>query len=281
LFSFSACAKEENASLPKVADYDSDAVSAERKNLKLGVVSGPYGDMFMEAIFPFLKKKGYKVELVYYNDFIRPNLAMAEKEVDLNMFQHSRYLNDFKFDRDLDLMPIVEIPTASMGIFSKRYQSINSLGRGITVSIPDDNTNLSRALRVLNAANVITLDPSIDMARAAVKDIISNPYRIQFTLVAAQNLVRSLDTVDASVINGNFAISGGLNLASALYNEVLNEGYVNIIAVRTEDLGQQFVRDIIDIAYLPEYVNMMMDTRGKYAGFQRPRYFYDIAKKGR
>lgn len=278
LIFFGACLREEVIVLPRVSDYDTDVTVVQRKNLKLGVVPGPYGDMFMDAIMPQLRQKGYTVELVFYNDFVRPNLAMAEGEIDLNMFQHSQYLNNFKFEHDLDLTAIAEIPTVSMGIYSRRFRSINNLGNNITVSIPSDATNLARALRVLNAANVITLNPSIDMARATVNDIISNPHRMNFVFVNAQDLVSSLALYDVSVINGNFAIAGGLNPADALYNEALAEGFVNIIAVRTEDLGQQFVRDIIDITYSDEFVRIITDPARMYAGFQRPRYFFGITR---
>jgi D-methionine transport system substrate-binding protein len=234
--------------------------------------------MFVEAIQPALRQKGYGLELVYYDDFIQPNIALANSNIDLNMFQHNTYLNDFKVQHDLDLAAIVEIPTASMGVFSRRFPSINALRAGLTVAIPNDNTNRARALRVLSSANLVTLNPSVDSARVTEADIISNPYRMSFTLIPAQNLVNSLASHDIAVINGNFALSGGLSLGEALYNEVLAENYINVIAVRTEDLGQAFVRDILEAAYSPEYVRIMVATEGNYAGFQRPRYFFEINK---
>jgi len=282
MFIFTASVpKRENITMPVVADYDSDTEAAERKNLKLGVVPGPYGDMFMETIQPLLAQLGYTTELVYYDDFIRPNFALANKEIDLNMFQHHRYLNSFKFENDLDLTAIAEIPTASMGVFSKRYKSIDDLEEGITVSIPDDSTNLSRALKVLDAAKIIVLNPSIDMARATQNDIVHNPYKVVFTPVEAHYLVKSLELCNLSVINGNFAISGGLNLSEALYNEVLTESYINVIAVRTEDLSEQFVKDIIYAVRSREYVDVIVDADGKYVGFQRPRYFFGVMGRQR
>ena len=278
---FTSCLERQSISLPLIADYDSDMVREERKNLKIGVVPGPYGDLYLEIIQPLLAANGYTAELVHYNDFIRPNFALAEYETDLNIFQHYQYLNNFKLENDLDLSAIAEIPTVSMGIFSSRYRSLNALGNGITVSIPNDSTNRSRALRVLNAANVITLNPAADMARVDIIDIVSNPRNLRFIQLDAQALVNSLDSVGLSVINGNFAIAGGLNPSAALYNEVLAEGYVNLIAVRTEDLDNQFVRDIIDVVRSDIYIDMVIDVNGKYSGFQRPRYFFDILGKRR
>ena len=273
-----SCQEQELPNLPALADYDLTTNSVARKNLKIGLAPGPYGDMYMDLIQPLLAPMGYTAELIYYNDYIRPNFALAEGEVDLNMFQHYRYLNDFKMANDLYLTAITEIPTASMGVFSRRYRSLNELRGGAIATIPNDSTNRSRALRVLDAAKVITLNPSIDMARAEISDIISNPYNLRFVELLAQDLVQSLDTYDISVINGNFAISGGLNFSAALYVESLAENYYNIIAVRTEDLAEQFVKDIIDAVRSEKYVSMVLQPGGKYTGFPRPRYFFSIAQ---
>ena len=274
LISLSACSKDEEVILPLVADYEYPAI-VERKNLKVGVVSGPYGDMFLEGIMPSLQKMGYTATLVYYDDFTSPNFAMARNEIDLNIFQHYAYLNSFKFEHDIALSAISEIPTISMGIYSNRYNSIDELSAGFAVSIPNDSTNLARALRVLESAGLLRLDPFIDKSKAVINDVVSNPLRIRFVLIEAHNLVSTLNRYDVSVINGNFAISNGLNLSDALYNEVLAENYINVIAVRTEDLRSQFVRDIIDVIHSNEYKEIIINPDGKYIDFQYPRSFLD------
>ncbi|MCL2066146.1 MAG: MetQ/NlpA family ABC transporter substrate-binding protein [Treponema sp.] len=278
LIFLASCREREMVTLPVLADYESAANGTVRKNLKIGLSPGPYGDMYLDLIQPLLAPLGYTAELIYYNDFIRPNLALAEGGVDLNMFQHYRYLNNFKMEHDLSLTAITEIPTASMGIFSRRFRTIGALRNGAVATIPDDSTNRSRALRVLDAAKIITLNPSIDMARADMGDIISNPLNIRFVQLEAQRLVESLGTNDFSVINGNFAISGGLNFSDALYVEALAESYYNVIAVRTEDLTEQFVRDIIAAVRSERYVSMVTEPGGKYAGFPRPRYFLGMTR---
>ena len=246
---------------------------AERKNLKLGVAAGPYGAMFMDTILPFLATKGYTVELVEYGDFIQPNMALSNYEVDLNMFQHYRYLNSFKFEHDLDLSAIAEIPTVSMGVFSSRFRTLEDIGVRSTVAIPDDATNLARALRVLETAGVVTIDPLIDKSRATVADLTRNLKELEFVLAPANELVSMLSQNGVAVINGNFAFAGGLNISDALYNEVLLEGYVNVIAVRTEDLGRQFVQDILDVIHSDDFQNAIVRSDSKYNGFQRPLYF--------
>ena len=246
---------------------------AERRNLRLGIAAGPYGDMFMEMIMPFLEPKGYRVELVLYDDFVKPNMALSNYEVDMNMFQHYRYLNNFKFEHDLDLSAIAEIPTVSMGVFSTRYATLDDIRDGAVVAIPDDATNLARALRVLESAGLITIDARIDKSRATVEDLSRNQKNLAFTLIPANQLVSALPDNDVAVINGNFAFAGGLNISGALYNEILLEGYVNVIAVRTEDLGRQFVQDILDVIHSDDFKNAIVDSNSKYNGFQLPLFF--------
>ena len=253
------------------AAYSID-LPAERLNLVLGVAAGPYGDMFMESITPALATKGYTVNVVVYNDFIQPNMALANNEIDLNMFQHTQYLNNFKLEHDLDLSAIAEIPTVSMGVFSDIYANLDEIETGAVVAIPDDATNLARALRVLESAGVITLDPQIDKSRATENDISRNQRGLVFVKVPATELVEALSDNDMAVVNGNFAFAGGLDIAGALYNEVLQEGYINVIAVRTEDLPRQFVRDIIDIINSQGFRDFITEPGGKFNGFQRPRY---------
>ena len=180
-----SCIKRETVNLPALADYDLGGNGIARKSLKIGLAPGPYGDMYMDLIQPLLAPMGYSAELIYYNDYIEPNFALANGEVDLNIFQHYRYLNDFKMANDLYLTAITEIPTASMGVFSRQYRSLNDLRNSAVVTIPNDSTNRARALRVLDAAKVITLNPSIDMARADVSDIITNPRNIRFIQLVA------------------------------------------------------------------------------------------------
>ena len=278
LLLMTACRERQTIYVPTATDYEFVSIT-ERKDLKVGVVAGPYGDMFTEAILPSLEKIGYTASLVYYNDFTSPNIALAQNEIDLNIFQHYAYLNSFKFENDLALSAISEIPTISMGIYSHRYKTINELNTGITVSIPSDSTNLARALRVLESADIIRLNPFIDKSKATINDISFNPRRIRIVPIEAHNLVEALRLNDLSVINGNFAISNGLNPSDALYNETLAENYINVIAVRTEDLSAQFVRDIIYVLHSNEYKQVIINPNGKYVDFQYPRSFMDRLRR--
>jgi len=127
-------------------NLDKSAVSSKTTVLKVGGCAGLYGDMFKEAIESFLEKLGYKIKIVEFSDYVQPNNALGEKEIDLNIFQHFTYLKKFSVENSLDLTYITEIPTAAMGVFSKEYNSIENIKNGAPVAILNDDTNLSYAI---------------------------------------------------------------------------------------------------------------------------------------
>ncbi|HEX2925329.1 MAG TPA: MetQ/NlpA family ABC transporter substrate-binding protein, partial [Ruminiclostridium sp.] len=203
------------------------------KEIKFGVAPGPYGDMAKLAIQPELEKRGYTVKIVEFSDYVQPDLALGNGEINVNLFQHSVYLENFAKEHKLELSPIISVPTASMGIFSKKYKKIEEVPSGATVTIPNDVPNLARALRFLVQVNLIKLKPDIDLTKASEKDIAENPKNLKFTPAEAAQLPRTLDSAGVSIINGNYAISAGLSLSDAVAKEKLTEPYKNIIAVRT------------------------------------------------
>lgn len=243
---------------------------ADENTIRVGVCAGPYGDMFKDAIEPALEEEGYSVEITEFSDYVQPNNALAENEIDVNMFQHSTYLEQFSEEHSLELSYITEIPTAAMGVFSNKYSTIEEAADGATVAIPNDDTNLSRALRVLAQTGIITINPDIDASKATVNDISENPKNLQFTEVSAEILPSVLDSTDFAVINGNYALSAGLKLSDAVYNEQLAEGYFNVIAVRTEDVESEFAKDIVEIVHSDEFRAVIEDENNQYSAFARP-----------
>ncbi len=246
------------------------SANANKNTIRVGVCAGPYGDMFKEAIQPQLEAKGYTVKITEFSDYVQPNNALAENEIDVNLFQHSTYLKKFSKEHSLELSDITEVPTAGMGVFSNSYNSVDEAANGAKVAIPNDDTNLSRALRVLVQTEIITINPDIDASKATVDDISENPKNLQFTEVSAEILPSVLDSTDFAVINGNYAIGAGLNLSDAVYNEQLGEGYFNVIAVRTSDVDEQFAKDITAIVHTDEFRKVIEDENKQYTAFARP-----------
>lgn len=263
VLSISGCAKQKE-------DAPAGADNGAPTTLKVGFCPGPYGDMWKTAIAPQLEEKGYKFQYIEFSDYVQPNNALANKEIDVNLFQHSIYLRNFSTEHKLDLSPVTEVPTAGMGIWSNTTKSLKEVADGATVTIPNDETNQARGLRVLEAAGLITLKADTDKAKAIPEDIDKNPHSLKIVPTEAAQLPRTLDSADLAVINGNFAISAGLDFSAALFNETLAEGYVNVIAVRTEDISAQFVADIKDAATNDTFKSIIEDPNGIFYTFQKP-----------
>jgi len=263
LFTFAGCSN--------TTDTTSDGSSSkDTVKLKVGFCPGPYSDLWKTAIAPQLEEKGYTFEYVEFSDYVQPNNALANKEIDVNLFQHSTYLKNFSTEHGLELSLVTEVPTAGMGIWSNTIASIEEVKNGATVTIPNDETNQARGLRVLEAAGLIKLKDGIDKSKATPADISENLHELEIVPTEAAQLPRTLDSADLAVINGNFAISAGLDLADALYKEILAEGYVNVITVRTEDINNQFAKDIKEAATNDTFKSIIDDTTGAFYTFQRP-----------
>lgn len=250
-----------------------------QKKITFGVSPGPYGDMIRDAIKPGLEKRGYAVEIKEFSDWIQPNLALNNKEIDANMFQHRLYLEKFSTDKGLKLSQLIKIPTAGMGIYSRKINGKTAeelkvaIKTGDEITLPNDPTNMARALRFLEKANLITLKSSIDVAKASEKDIDQNPYGLKIAPVEAAQLPRTLDSVALSVIPGNYAISAGISLSSAIILEELTEDLKNIIAVRTEDLDKQYAKDIKEVVESEDFQKVIEDQQHMFKGFQKPDWY--------
>lgn len=249
------------------------ASSNEKKDITFGVAPGPYGDMVKLAIQPELEKKGYKVKITEFSDYVQPNIALSNKEIDVNVFQHQVYLDSFAKEHNLNLVSIKNIPTASMGIFSKKYKKLDELKDGDTVSLPNDVPNLARGLRFLQQAGVITLKKDVDLTKVSEKDIDQNPKNLKFTPVEAAQLPRTLESSAVAIINGNYAISSGLSLSSAVAKEKLTEEYKNVIAIRTEDKDSQFAKDILEIVQSEAFKKVILDDKNIFKDFDFPDWF--------
>ena len=250
-----------------------------QKKILAGFSPGPYADMFRYAIKPGLEKKGYTVEIKEFSDWIQPNLALNNKEIDINIFQHKVYMEKFSSDKNLTLSQLIKVPTAGMGIYSRKItaKSAEELSKSIKpgdeITLPNDPTNMARALRFLAKVNLITLKPDTDAAKASEKDIDKNPYSLRFAPVEAAQLPRTLDSVALSVVPGNYAIAAGIKLSSAIVLEELSEDMKNIIAVRTDNLDAQFAKDIKEIVESENFKAVIQDPNQIFVSFQKPDWY--------
>ena len=249
------------------------------KTIVFGVAPGPYGDLIKVAIQPGLEKKGYKVVLKEFSDYVQPNLALSNNSIDANLFQHRLYLEKFSADKGLQLSPVINVPTAGLGIYSHKITTLDQLKKGDVVTLANDPTNLARALRFLAKEGLLTFKKDIDPVQASEKDIDGNPRGLVFKPLEAAQLPRTLDSATLAVVNGNFAIAAGLKLADALKLETLDESIKNLVAVKTADLNKPFVQDIKQVIESPEFLATVEDPKYPFKDFQKPEWL--AAKAGK
>ena len=250
--------------------------NSDPHTIVFGVAPGPYGDMVKQAIAPSLKEKGYKVVVREFSDYVQPNMALANGSIDANLFQHSLYFTKFTADKGLKLTKLLTVPTAGMGFYSRQVKSLDELKKGDIVTLSNDPTNLARGLRFLSSLKLITIKENIDPTKASERDIASNPKGLVFKPLEAAQLPRTLDSVTASLVNGNFAIAAGLDLNSALAQEHLDENLKNIIAVRSEDADKPFAKDIVAVVESPAYRAVIDDPKNVYNAFQKPDWMTPV-----
>ena len=245
----------------------------ESKEIRFGFSPGPYRDLAEQGIKPGLEQKGYKVSIVQFQDWVQPNLGLANKEVDVNIFQHGLYLEKFSNDRGLKLSPVIRIPTAGLGLYSSKIKSLDQLKKGDEITISQDPTNLARSLRFLQKAGLIKLKPEIDQTKATEHDIAENPKGLVFTPLDAAQIPRSLGSATIAVAAGNFAIAAGLKLSDAIVLETLDDSIKIVVAVRTEDLDKQYVKDIKEVVESEAFHKVASDPKNIFASFQAPDWY--------
>lgn len=234
--------QKESAPAASAASADN---GAEKKEIVFGTTVGDFGDMVKDQIQPALEKKGYKVKLVEFTDYVRPNLALAEGELDINIFQHKPYLDDFKKEHKLDITEAFQVPTAPLGLYPGKLKSLDDVKEGSSVSAPNDPSNFARALVMLNELGWVKLKDGINPLTASKADIAENLKNIKIVELEAAQLPRSRADVDFAVVNGNYAMSSGMKLTETLFQEP-SFAYVNWSAVRTADKDSQWLKDVTE-----------------------------------
>lgn len=231
------CGDEKKTAAP--APKDSRAVT-----LKVGVSPVPHAEI-LGAVKDKLAKEGINVEIIEFTDYVQPNLALNDKNLDANYFQHKPYLDEFVWSRNLKLVSAGAIHLEPMSVFSKKIKDLKDLPDGARVAIPNDPTNGGRALLVLQSAGLIKLRDGA-LITATPQDITENKKNLQFSELEAPQLPRSLEDADISVININFALEAKLNPKDAIFTESSDSPYANIVAVREGDENRPEIKKLIE-----------------------------------
>ena len=250
-------------------DTAGSSSSSAAKTLKVGATAVPHAEI-LEAVKPVLEKDGVKLEIVEFNDYVQPNLALNDKELDANFFQHKPYLDNFMEEhKDVKLKSAFGVHIEPMGIYSKKVTDLKDLKDGASVSIPNDPTNGGRALLLLEKAGLLKLKAGVG-EKATVQDVVENPKNLKFQEVEAAQVPRTLEDVDAAIINSNFAMQVNLNpTKDTLFMEDSTSPYVNIVAVRAGDENRPEIQALIKALKSDEVKKFIED---KYKGAVVPAF---------
>ncbi len=246
-----------------------DKASAKSKEIKFGATAGPYSDMLKKAIVPGLEEKGYKVEVVEFSDYIQPNKALDNGDIQANLFQNSIYLASFTKENNMDLSPLISVPTAPMGIYSNTYKSLDEVKVGATLTLPNDPTNAARALNTLRDEGLIKINEDADPITVSEKDITENKKNLKFQPIEAGQLPRSVDSADLAAVPGNFALAAKMDLLKALALENMLDPYRNIVAVKTDNKDSQLAKDIKAVVESDNFVKVIDE---QFKGFGKPEW---------
>jgi D-methionine transport system substrate-binding protein len=239
------------------------ATSALAETIKVGVTPGEHAQI-MEKVKEIAAKKGLDVEILEFSDYVVPNQALADGDINANSFQHQPYLDNQVADRGFDLVSVGTTITTPMGVYSKKVKSLDELKDGASIAIPNDPTNGGRALLVLASKGIIKVNPAVGLKVTPI-DITENPKNIQFSELDAAQLPRSLDDVDAAVINTNYAMEAGLHpKTDAIAIEGEKSPYANVIAVKSADKDAPWVKTLVE-SYHDDSIRSFINTQFKGA----------------
>ena len=265
--SFAACGKAEPTGTTAGAtgsDTQTEAQADAKANvvLKVGANITPHSEI-LEVAKPILAEQGITLEIVKLEDSITPNTGVIEGSLDANYFQHVPYLEQFNKENNSSLVSVGAVHYEPFGIYAGKTKDLKDLPDGAIVAVPNNVTNEARALLLLAQEGIIKLKDDAGI-NATVEDIVENPKNIKFKELAPEQLVAALPDVDVAVINGNYAIEGGLHVSQALAVEA-NDGlaaqtYGNIIATSAEKANDPAIKKLVEVLQGPEVSKYIKET---------------------
>lgn len=254
-FGLTACGSEDSAS---------SASSDTSGPLVVAASPVPHAEILNYVKDNLAKKAGLDLEVKEFTDYVTPNTATEDGSVGANYFQNQPYLDDFNKKNGTHIVPVVTVHLEPLGLYSNKVKSADALKSGATIAVPNDSVNEARALKLLDANGIITLKDGVGND-ATPADITKNPKNIEFKELEAAQTPRSLDDVDAAVINGNYAIEADLKPAEdALVLESAKDNpYGNFLAVKDGSEDDPRVKKLAELLTSDEVKKFIED---KYAG---------------
>ena len=248
------------------ANASANNASAVSQTITVGATPVPHAEI-LEFVKADLANEGFELVVKEFNDYVQPNLATDSGELDANFFQHIPYLEEFNKNKGTALVSVAGIHLEPMGVYSRKHSSFTIVSDGVSIAVPNDPTNESRALDIIAKTGVVTFKES---ALKTPLDIVSNPKNIVFKELEAAQMPRALDDTDFAVINSNFAMAAGLKPTEhSLVMEDKSSPYVNVLVVKAGNEESAKTKALIK-ALRSEKVKAFIDE--KYQGAVVPAF---------
>jgi D-methionine transport system substrate-binding protein len=243
---------------------DKDSPSAEETKGKITVAASPTPHaQILAQVKDVLTEQGYELEVVEFTDYVQPNLVVDAGDVDANFFQHQPYLDNFNEENNTRLVSIAPVHYEPLAIYAGKSADLSNVPDGAAIAVPNDTTNEARALLLLETNGLIKLKEGAGFA-ATKNDIAENPHNIEIVELEAAQVSRVIDEVDFVVLNGNYALDAGLNVADAVAKEEQEseaaQTYANIIAVKEGNEEREDIKALIEALKSDEVKQYINDT---------------------
>lgn len=237
--------------------------AAGATKLVVGASPSPHAEI-LEAVRDQLSQQGIELEIEEFTDYVMPNKALENGDLDANFFQHKPYLDNFNAENGTKLVSAGAIHFEPLGIYAGTTSDLSQVPDGAKVAVPNDPTNEARALQLLQAQGLLTLAEGSGL-NATVLDIVENPYNLEISELEAAQLPRVLSSLDFAVINGNYAVDAGITDQVIVTEDKESEAaqtYGNIIAVREGDESRPEIQALVKALQSEECRSFIEETYG-------------------
>ncbi|WP_042347379.1 MetQ/NlpA family ABC transporter substrate-binding protein [Bacillus massiliigorillae] len=241
---------------------ETSSESKEKKTILVATSPGPYSELFLKAIKPILEEKGYTIKDKQFSELLQADVALSEGEVDLNVDQHSAYMNNFNENKNAKLVSLTPIPTVLAGIFPGRKASLDNVKKGDVIGIPNDPSNAARGYALLQKAKLIKLKDGIELVKATAEDVVQNPYNLKIVEMDSATIPRSLTDLDYGVIPGSIVYASKLDAKTSLLSEDILKKFELVAVVNVTNKDTNWAKAVIN-AYQSKEFKQYMEKHNK------------------
>ncbi len=271
VLSLAACGKTETAATTAAQaaesqDTQADSTEAaadttgDKKEIVYGKSQGPYTELFEAAIVPILEKEGYTVKGVDFSDLQTADIGLNDGDVDVNVEQHTAYMENFNANYNADLVALSPIPTVPAGVYSAKYKSVDEIPDGAKVAVPNDASNTARCYLMLQKIGWIKLADDVDPSAVTQDDIVENPHNIEFTEMKSLTIPAAIQDFDYVAITGSVVYNAGIDPSTALATEDIQDHLVLQVVVKEENRDAEWAKAIVDAYYSDEFKKYMEEN---------------------